>query len=204
MMSEAGDMSDESPAAWLDRFYGGILRWGVICFVSSISSWCWVAQLEIADSFPAVFAGILCFVLAYAFIGAHPRVHRWSQRTDIRLTLRIGYLTRMAISVIFPVGMAVDVYPGLLASVFVTETLGISDAETFLPVFLTTIVQGILLNVMLILFMALVFPIVRIWRRPEWVNPMLCTTCAYDLTGNQSGKCPECGMMIAPAKAASS
>lgn len=196
MMSEAGDMPDESPEAWLDRFYRGILRWGVICFVSSVSSWRWVAEIEIADWFPAVFAGILCFVFAYALVGANAGVHRWSQRTDVRLTLRIGYLTRMAISVIVPVGMAVDVYPGYIASMFVTQVLGAEDMEALLPVFLITIVHGILLNVMLILFMALVFPIVRIWRRPEWVNPMLCTTCAYDLTGNKSGRCPECGARV--------
>jgi hypothetical protein len=38
------------------------------------------------------------------------------------------------------------------------------------------------------------------WRRPR---PGLCPTCRYNLTGNTSGVCPECGTKIqtpAPAK----
>ena len=28
------------------------------------------------------------------------------------------------------------------------------------------------------------------------INPMLCTGCGYDLTGNISGVCPECGCPV--------
>jgi len=32
------------------------------------------------------------------------------------------------------------------------------------------------------------------WRRSTWpANPSACTRCGYDLTGNRSGACPECG-----------
>ena len=31
------------------------------------------------------------------------------------------------------------------------------------------------------------------------INPGLCSSCGYDLTGNTSGVCPECGVAIAPA-----
>jgi len=36
------------------------------------------------------------------------------------------------------------------------------------------------------------------WRRKRNrnVNPMACATCRYDLTGNESGACPECGQSI--------
>lgn len=30
------------------------------------------------------------------------------------------------------------------------------------------------------------------------LNPMLCKGCSYDLTGNISGRCPECGRLIEP------
>jgi hypothetical protein len=29
----------------------------------------------------------------------------------------------------------------------------------------------------------------------------ICDRCGYDLTGNTSGKCPECGLRIAPKRA---
>jgi hypothetical protein len=39
----------------------------------------------------------------------------------------------------------------------------------------------------------LVYPGIRRWRRKR---RGLCATCAYDLTGNTSGVCPECGREI--------
>ena len=30
------------------------------------------------------------------------------------------------------------------------------------------------------------------------LNPRLCTICGYDLTGNVTGICPECGRPITP------
>ena len=32
--------------------------------------------------------------------------------------------------------------------------------------------------------------IVTVWY---WGNPSACPKCGYDLTGNESGRCPECG-----------
>ncbi len=37
-------------------------------------------------------------------------------------------------------------------------------------------------------------PLVRTWRRRRY---NLCLTCGYDLTGNVSGVCPECGTIAA-------
>ena len=39
---------------------------------------------------------------------------------------------------------------------------------------------------------------VRAWdRRPPVFIPPECETCGYNLTGNQSGRCPECGQAMA-------
>ncbi len=38
-----------------------------------------------------------------------------------------------------------------------------------------------------------VMPVVRYRRRRRQPAPGLCTHCGYDLTGNASGACPECG-----------
>jgi hypothetical protein len=40
------------------------------------------------------------------------------------------------------------------------------------------------------------------WARPAWIRhrrrrPGLCLYCGYDLTGNTSGRCPECGSPVA-------
>jgi hypothetical protein len=36
-------------------------------------------------------------------------------------------------------------------------------------------------------------PTVRLWRRDRRRRPGHCQRCSYDLTGNTSGICPECG-----------
>jgi hypothetical protein len=35
--------------------------------------------------------------------------------------------------------------------------------------------------------------VVTVWY---WGTPERCYKCAYDLTGNESGKCPECGTAV--------
>ena len=48
-------------------------------------------------------------------------------------------------------------------------------------------------------FLALIFatgPAVWLykWNRPRKLGPNICRSCGYDLTGNETGQCPECGV----------
>jgi hypothetical protein len=49
----------------------------------------------------------------------------------------------------------------------------------------------------------LVIAVVRFrrWRRRRLADGPLCDACGYNLTGNVTGRCPECGAVIAPADA---
>ena len=42
-------------------------------------------------------------------------------------------------------------------------------------------------------FLLLAIPTVILWRRDSRPPPGHCKNCGYDLTGNISGRCPECG-----------
>ena len=42
-------------------------------------------------------------------------------------------------------------------------------------------------------FLAIGIPSFILWRRNRKIQPGHCRTCGYDLTGNVSGKCSECG-----------
>lgn len=56
----------------------------------------------------------------------------------------------------------------------------------------------------LLLIIALPMIVIYAWRVSVWLDRKRtiaghCPTCHYDLTGNLSGICPECGTAIAPA-----
>jgi hypothetical protein len=53
-------------------------------------------------------------------------------------------------------------------------------------------------------FLVLVIPTLLLWRRDRRrPHPGFCRRCDYDLTGNTSGRCPECGLEIAKPDALS-
>ncbi len=45
-------------------------------------------------------------------------------------------------------------------------------------------------------FLLTAIPTVILWRRDRRIPPGHCQRCGYDLTGNVSGRCPECGSAI--------
>ena len=44
-----------------------------------------------------------------------------------------------------------------------------------------------------VFFLATAIPTIILWRRDRRHPPGYCQKCGYDLTGNVSGVCPECG-----------
>jgi len=51
-----------------------------------------------------------------------------------------------------------------------------------------------------VLFLAALLPTIRLWwTTPRRPRPGFCMSCGYDLRGNSSGRCPECGTPAAPA-----
>lgn len=45
----------------------------------------------------------------------------------------------------------------------------------------------------------LLFVVVVLLSRRRPPDPRLCLKCSYDLTGNTTGRCPECGEPLRPA-----
>jgi hypothetical protein len=47
-----------------------------------------------------------------------------------------------------------------------------------------------------LLFVLVLLPTAFLWYRDRRIPPGHCRKCGYDLTGNVSGTCPECGEKV--------
>jgi hypothetical protein len=139
-----------------DNVVRRLVLWTFLCGVSAIPSF-YVGSHEFDTR--AMLVGVGVFSVAYTLFTSTTGFRRFAERPSVRRTLYIGYGTRIGISVLYPVGMAADLIPGFL-SVGIVGGLGI-DPKTFAGTLLATLVQGTLLNIILSVYMAVVFVIVR-------------------------------------------
>ena len=150
------------PFATLLRRFG---LWTFICCVSAAPSFVW-ADMRNGQRFDrgAMVLGVALFILAYTALTSTAAFERFHSRPFVRRTLYIGYGLRLVLSLAFPVGMAADLWPGIL-SVGLVEGAGLRP-QSFAGTLATTIVQGAVLNVLVFLFMTLVYGIQRLTMKP--------------------------------------
>lgn len=138
------------------------LLWTVLCGVSSAPSFIW-GSLEF-DKF-AMITGVLLFITLYTIITSTPAFLIFREKPFVRRTLYIGYGTRILISIVFPVGMAADLLPGIFSVSLVHAILG-STLHGFISTLLITIVHGTILNVLLSFYMFIIWVIQRLFMKP--------------------------------------
>jgi hypothetical protein len=150
----------------LDRLLRRFLLWSVICIVSAAPSFLWASG---EFNHLAMAYGVLLFIFIYTTISMTDWFERFHARPHVRRTLYIGYGARLAISIAFPVGAATDLYPGLI-SIGIVRNLGILP-ESFSGTLAVTIVQGTILNILIFIFMLLVYGILRMAYGSEPIVP---------------------------------
>jgi len=183
----------------IDNSLRGILArgllWSIICSVTAIPSFIW-ARSEY--SLLGMVAGVGLFAAMYTFVSGTPTVGRWRTSRLANRTLRIGYFSRVVVSAIVPLGMALDLIPGLL-SVTIVESAASGTAYAgrgtrgFIGTLAITLVQGTFLHVILGVYMLVVHLIQWWWVGKEYPEGH-CRKCGYDLRASyEFGRCPECG-----------
>ena len=154
----------EAPREYVLR--RSFLKWLLICAVCAAPSFFWgfmIGEMSVTSAVGMTF-GILTFVAGYTFIESTEFVRRRFADRVMRRAVKISYGTRIGISVIFPVGMYLDVLAGMF-SVMLTNgfedgpPIGADAPMSVLWFYGTTLVQGIVLNVMLFVYFAIVYAI---------------------------------------------
>jgi hypothetical protein len=140
---------------WLDIARRALL-WTLLCSISAIPSFLFAVN---TFSFPGMFFGVSLFIVLYTVFTSTPAFLKFREKPFVRRTLYIGYSIRLLVSVFFPVGMALDMIPGIISVGIVEELGGVTGGSRagpgadFVATFLITLIQGTILNVLLSLFM---------------------------------------------------
>ena len=148
-----------------------LLLWTFVCCVSAAPSFVWAGGLNgngRGNPGPfdrgAMAFGVALFILLYTAATSTEAFERFHARPFVRRTLYIGYGVRVGLSIAFPIGMGADLLPGMI-SVSAVEKLGF-DPRSFGGTFATTLLQGAILNVLVFLFMFVVYGVQRMTMKP--------------------------------------
>ena len=149
------------------------LKWLVICSVSAAPSFVIALMLArdgVWDEIAGMSLGIMVFVLSYTYLELRPEVQRLLSDPRKRLTAKIGYGIRIGMSILFPVGFYLDMIVGFVSVAITTSFLQGGSPDEFggFPWhFSTTIVQGILLNIVLLTLMLLIYGLTLMFYRVD-------------------------------------
>lgn len=169
-VESADPLQPEGRRSWL----GSLAIWSLVCVVSAIPSFVWGLGTIASTAAVAMLLGVVIFIVGYVFADQCTQQARWRRNRSLRTALKIGYITRLTISIIFPVGGFLDMVCGLFSVSIVdfassimiggSATSGMPSAG-FGQVLATTLVQGVVLNVVLAAYVLLVFGIMLVANR---------------------------------------
>ncbi len=183
VVATAASIPEYDPDTEIREFNFGksLLKWMLICVISGAPSFFYgmVLGANYAVQSVAMFMGILTFVCVYVYVESREWTRRKLMDKSLRIAVRVGYITRVAISVLFPVAMFVDLWCGLVSVSIMSRLFG----ETYIgsgsrgstPVvaapivlswfYFTTLLQGLLLNVVLGAYTLIVYALVLLFRK---------------------------------------
>lgn len=171
------------------------VMWFAICMVSGAPSLVWGVGTEFNHI--AMILGIVMFALGMTAVSSTDYFYRFSRKQFMRRTLYISYGVRLGLSVLFPLGAIIDMWPGILSVSIVERLFNVSDESAFISTLFITIIQGTLLNMLLSIFIGIVWSIQRMSVTPKEKHKTACASCGYDLQETTVGNpCPECGSTV--------
>lgn len=160
-----------------------LARWTLICAVSAAPSFFWGAMIHPhTDQILAMLLGIITYILVYTAVDCGPISDRILEDPIRRRTVKIGYGTRLILSVLFPIGIVLDMFLGAVAVSLIAQgvrwvgwDLPIEENAPWWIVYVTTLLQGALLNLLLFAYMLVIWGIQWFWRATRKSTPLVAT-----------------------------
>lgn len=132
-----------------------ICRWAAVCGISAAPSFLIAIGVGPHRAAPMIL-GVLCFVFAYVCVDAMTYHKPWRAIPKVRGLMIFCYATRIVVTVIYPLGLGIDMLTGMVSYSIVSLVAGPISARGTEPIetsmgvtFALTIVQGCLLNLLL-------------------------------------------------------
>ena len=168
--TESNDTRDaaDKPLSYLNA----LTRWSLICLVSAGPSF-YLGLFTVADvriGIPVMLAGIAFFAIGYAFVDIGPVWRSWMRDAVLRRCIIGAYFFRVVLSIFFPAGMVHDMCVGMISMNVVGFAFGFAAAgpppqiSNILQILLTTIMQGVLLNLEVFALIVLLVASVHAFR----------------------------------------
>ena len=163
-------------------FGKSLLKWILICGISAAPSFllAFSGRNDIWVRTSAMILGILTYVAIYVYVESREWTRRKLLDKSFRIAVKTGYISRIAISVVYPIGFIVDMVCGLISVGLVSGLLDLDlmpissrsdrpvDATipmTFTWYYMTTMLQGLLLNIVLGAYTLIVYGFVLLFRK---------------------------------------
>lgn len=141
--------------------------WTIVCSISAGPSFVWGYDMIRGNHVQGMVLGVLIFIVLYVVGDYLTRRTAFRKNPYVRRTLLIGYWTRLVVSIIFPVGLAIDLWAGMI-SVPLSGMAGYNEpGYGVLQVTWTTLVTGAVVNVFVFVYMLVVYGILYCFWRPK-------------------------------------
>ena len=148
-----------------------LVRWSFVCFISAAPSFFWgmvIADENFAMKGAAMVTGVLIFVAMYTAVDCTRQIRKLMTDRTFRLVAKIVYGTRIGMSILFPIGLYIDMIFGLFSIAATTTVFQIDHqqgpvaplADSFWAFLATTLFQGVLLNFFLFAYALVVLAFV--------------------------------------------
>lgn len=150
-------------------FIATILSWTLVCFIAAAPSF-YLGMGASGGRYGAMIAGIMTYVVIYIAVDYRTRDHWWRRNRWIRRTLRVTYICRIILTIVFPAAVTIDMICGIFSmpiGKFLTRFSEFSDRDdfgggmSFITAYVVTFIQGFACHVVLLIFGVFVYLIVR-------------------------------------------